>query len=378
MSLLISTYVYNEAELPQPQIINNVEAANILEKAKGMEMGFDQWSVCYSNNGRVIFYNSPGLLAYSVKDGDGSYYGAIDFKKIDCGYMTGETITMPEPSPDGNFVTIWNWDVYMLANGNSNVYIYNLQTNKAKVFSRDSMDNVVGSWSNSSQYYAYGDNGGKYINIYDTRQDKSYNIPFCKGPLKQVFVSDSGDVLASADKNYIIHSAYNGYSVEELPFEGELLGFTKSQGIVYFEGGSVYEYNSGVNTLINNMGDNFKLVNRCKFTGVRNMEHPVFSDNTTTIVYDMDKKFYSYSFGYNNYGFSSFSDDLKKCFVTNDFTNGIVITSDGETANIKSKNASYDVLDCTFLDNSSLIRVSWTENSTKLDDFALVKTQLNK
>lgn len=368
--------IIREAEFPLPENVADSEAAGILNRAKDEDMGVDPWTIAYSGGGRVIFYNSPGLLAYSNEGGKGEYYGAVDLQKIGCNYRSGETITLIEPSPDGSSVVIWNWDVEALVNGNSNVYVYDLPGKKSKIFKRDDKADIVGAWSKSSQYYAFGDKLGKQMTIYDTKQDREMYASFNMGLLKQAFISDSGDVIAVSDKNYIIKNINNKYVTQELPISGEILGFTQSGGIAYFENGAVCEYQAGKGTVLKEIGSKFKLSNSYIFTGVRNMEHPMFSDGTYTILYDLDKSFYSYDFGSNSGEYVRFSEDSTKCFVTVDFMDAEVKTSNGKTARIKSDGSTSDVLVSSFFDNQSLIRITQKKGSTKLGDFVLVKGEL--
>lgn len=362
----------DEAYLPLPENTSNSQALSLLNKIKDRDMGSDRWTIVYSKDGKVIFYNAPGLLAYSNQGGKGEYYGAVDMEKIGCNYMSGETISLLEPSPNGNFVVIWNWDVEALVNGNTNIYIYDFAGNREKIIERKDKADIIGSWSSSSRYYAFGDRNGKYMNVYDGEKNSILEIPLNIGTLKQVFTCDNGDVIAISDKSYLVKNNGGSYNTQELPISGEILGFTKSLGIAYFQNGIVSEYKSGENTVLKEMGSTFKLAAPYKITGDRNMEHPVFSDGVSTIVYDMDKAFYTYSFGYNFDRYMIFSEDSKKCFATYDFKDADVITYDGKTAHIASDSSISGTLDCKFLDNNTLVRIMQKGNSTKLGDFALV------
>lgn len=365
-----------ETELPLPKNSNNKEVQEILNKIKTEPLGTSPWIFGYVDSNRIIFYNHSALLAYSYNNGKPKYYAGIDLDKIDAGYIQGSVHTDFSFSPNGDYVIINNGiGENTLQNNKYNMYLYNLKTGEMKVISNENKFLLKDAWSSSSSFYAFGDKNGERIFIYDLLSNTNMTIPFNKGTINSIFISDYGDIIIESSPNinnqtsiekYIFRKD-NSYEPEEYLIPGFILGMRENR-VLYYDQDTIYELISGKSSPVKKLGAGFnihELKNR----------YAAFTDGICTYIYDYNNNFYKHTTSYNQ-GYSiEFSPDLKKSTL-NSLNNTTVMHSENTQDDIEL--GYYDDLSSsyTWFGNNNLIRITNKDGSDKLGDFTIYKANI--
>lgn len=365
-----------ETELPLPQSSNNKEIQEILNKIKKQPLGADSWKIGYSDGNKVVFYNYSALLAYAYNDGKPKYYGAVDLEKINAGYMQGAIYTDFNFSPKGDYVIISNSsNENDLQNNKYSMYLYNFKNGELKVISYVNKFLIKDAWSSNSNFYVFGDKNGKEIFIYDLLSSNSITIPFNKGSIKNIFVSDSGDIILESSSNandqttivkYILRKD-NSYASEEYFIPGSIIGI-KGNKVLYYDQDTVYNLISGKSSIVKKFDPGVNLLE------LQN-RYAVFTDGVYAYLYDYNNNFYKYMSSFNQDYSVEFSPDLKKSALQKLNTTRIMYSEDNQ-----------DELDIGYYDdfssnyswygNNSLIRISQKEGSNNFGDFRLYKASI--
>lgn len=365
-----------ETELPLPQTSSNKEVQEVLNKIKAQPLGANPWTLGYADGNRIIFYNYSALLAYSYNDGKPKYYGAIDLQKIDSGYMQGSIHTNFNFSPKGDYVVINNGtDESSLQNNKYNMYLYNFKSGDMKIISNENESLIKDTWSNTSNFYAFGDKSGERIFIYNLISNNSLTIPFNKGIIKNIFISNYGDIIVESLANingqttiekYILRKD-NSYEPEEYFIPGLIIGIRENR-VLYYDQGTIYELVSGKSSPVKKLGPGFNILE------LQN-SYAAFTDGICTYLYDYNNSFYKYMAS-NNHDYSiEFSPDLKKSAL-NSVNSTRILYSDNIQDEVEI--GYYDDLSSNYIwyGNNNLIRITQKKGSNNLGDFELYKTSI--
>lgn len=365
-----------ETELPLPQSSNNKEIQEVLNKIKDQPLGTNPWKLGYSDGNKIVFYNYSALLAYSYNNGKPKYYGAIDLEKINAGYIQGSIYTDFNFSPKGDYVIINNSSGENdLQNNKYSMYLYNFKSGELKVISNENKLLIKDTWSSNSNFYAFGDKNGEGIFIYDLLSNTSIAIPFNKGNIRNIFVSDYGDIIVESSSSangqttivkYILRKD-NSYASEEYFIPGFIIGM-RGDKVLYYDQDTVYELISGKSSVVKKLGPGFNILE------IQN-RYAVFTDGVYTYLYDYNNNFYKYMSSYNQDYSVEFSPDLKKSALQNLNTTRIMYSENNKD---EVEIGYYDDFSSNYswYGNNNLIRITQKEGSNNLGDFILYKANI--
>lgn len=368
---------YLETKLPIPTDSNNKKVQEVLGKIQKETHSGNPWIFGYADFNRIIFYNHSALLAYSYNDGKPKFYSGIDLEKIDVGYMQGPIHTDFNFSPNGDYVVINNGiEEYNLQSNKYNMYLHSFKSGEMRIISNENNFLIVDSWSSTSNFYAFGDKNGERIFIHDLLSGTSLTLPFNKGNINNIFVSDYGDIIVESSINLngvttfekYIFQKDNFYEVEQYLLPGIIIGMRENK-VLYYDQNTIYELISGKSNPVEKLGAGFNIQKIDK-------RYVSFSDGMCTFIYDYNRGFSKYYTSYNQDYSMELSLDLKKSVLLN-YNNARVMYSD----NIKDaiEIGYYDNFSSnyTWFDNSNLIRISQVNGSDKLGDFELYKIDIS-
>lgn len=283
------------------------------------------FEIGYSEKDKIIAYNDSYLLAIKGK----KIYSTLNLKKIDANHINGPIITTFKFSPDGNYVIINNGDSQNSSKSIFNLYFFDVKKNKLNILSKTNKFNIIDCWSNLSKYYAYYEKSGETVHIYDVTAEKLKKINIGKLNVQKLYISDKGNLLINADKNYIFKKNKD-YAREDIKISGAIIDYNNND-IYYYDEENIYKNNSGKITKLVEMEKKYKLKEA-------NHRYSVFSDGDSTVVYDY-KKIFHFGFGYVESfkdGRSFFSPDIKKCLISK-IQYPMVISYTGQVKEYKDK-----------------------------------------
>lgn len=365
-----------EAELPLPKSSNNKAVQNILNKINNEPLGSSPWFFGYVDNKKVIFYNHSALLAYSYNNGNPTYYTGIDLEEIDGGYIQGAIHTDLNFSPNGDYVVINNGALDAnLQNNRYSMYFFNLSNGESKLISNENKDLLIDTWSSTSSFYAFGDRNGERVFVHDIQSGTSRIIPFNKGIINSIFISDYGDIIIESSLNlkgqttfqkYILRKD-NSYVPEEYFIPGAIIGMRENR-VLYYDQTTIYELISGISSPIKELESGFNIQKLEK-------RYASFTDGTCTYVYDYNKSFYKYNTSNTKDYEFVLSPDLKKSAMLKNNAAKIMFSN---TIQDEIEIGYYGDLSSSYIwfGNNSLIRISQKNGSTKLGDFVLYKANI--
>lgn len=368
-------YKLNEQEIPVTASGVDENINNILNKIKNQSVGVAPWQIGYADDDRIIYYNYSALLAYNFDAKGGYYYGGIDLEKINCGHVQGSVVTNFKFSPDAKYVVINNGASELdIRDKKYEMYLYDFSNRNLKVISKENKFMLQDAWSKSSRFYAFGDLDGSRLFIYDTLKGTSRTLPFKKGTVEDIFVSDDGDILVMSKAYNSLTSDYNvyvlknrtGYKLEQINIPGTVLEFNKGS-ILYFKDGTVFQYTEENTREIRSIGTDYNIMRLTE-------SYVIFSNSKQTVVYDYDKNFCKYNLPFNNDYNIEFSPDLQKCLVL-DYNNPRILLSNN-TAEIELKLTIDFAGEYKWLNNNSLVRVGQKNDSIMLKDLGMYKLDI--
>lgn len=335
-----------------------------LKELMTLNVGIAPWRIIYADPEKILFYNYSHLLAYKTNNDISKIYSGIDLRKLEKGEMQGSVITEFYPSSNGDFLIVSTGVADKSVK--KKMYFCNFKNNKVKSISTENYFNLTDSWSDSALFYVFADKSGERIVVYNVKEDELYKIPFNKGIIKDVLISDEGNVIVNSSKKYLLRKQ-DKYMVAEISISGELLTF-KDGNIVFYDSQGIYKYNGGKTEELKKIDGSFKLV---KSNDVRS----VFSDENSTVVYSYaTNKLYRYNFEYDKADYILFSPDSTKCIYLGERHNLKIMGNEGKIFNIVDKDVLNNLGNYKWLDNKNIIRVKQEyETSSKLGDFSIIK-----
>lgn len=365
-----------ETELPLPKTSSNKDVQEILNKISLEPISSSPWKFGYTDKNKIIFYNNSALLAYSYNSGKPKYYSGIDLDKIDGGYIQGPIHTDFNFSPSGDYVVINNeLNDSNLQNNKYNMYLYNFKKSEMSIISTENKFLINDTWSNNSNYYVFGDKNGERIFVYDVLSGTNITIPFNKGNIDSIFISDYGDIIIESSTNiegqttlekYILKKD-NSYEPEEYFVPGIIIGMRENR-VLYYNQGTIYQLIEGKSNPIKKLGAGFNIQKLEK-------RYAAFTDGICTYIYDYNNSFYKYNNSYAQDFSVEYSSDLKKSLLLNN--NNVKVYSSDELNNaielgyFDNFSSSY-----AWFDNNNLIRISQKSGSDKLGNFIIYKTNI--
>ena len=362
-------YEYKDS-LTNTIIPNELKGSNealdkVLSEIKAKELGVGPWRTVFADNNRIYFYNYSHLLVCDNSLAKKGITGAVDLIKIDLDGYQGSSVVKFLPSNNGDYCVIVNRiDELDMINDKKPLYMYNAKNNSLQAIGQENLALISTAWSNSSQYFAYGDIKGEMITIFDTDRMKKQQVNFNKGEIQKLFVADNGDVLINSNKIYLLKKE-NGYKTISLNVSGDALGF-KDNEVIYFNNGSIYKYYSKGSTEINKLGADYKLYKEDK-------ENIIFRNDKNLKIYNIKNNGIQECSSKYLQTSKKFSPDFKK-FIDNDAQCVRVINDDGTVSEGTKIGASYDSY---WMDNNTLVRVNFKENFKYLGDFVIEKIDVN-
>lgn len=339
---------------------NNPNMVALLEQLKSESPGVAGWLVGFANSEKVIFYNHAHMIAYSLKERN--FYGAIDLMKIDANHIQGSEVTVFSFSPQGDYVVINNGAA--LGDNDSNwsakMYLGDVRTGYVQEIGEANHFRIKDAWSPSTQFYAFADQKGDKVTVYDRATGEKRVVRFGQGRVKKIRVSDQGDVLIEGDQIYRL-SRNNGYRVENLGLDGDLLAL-RGTDIVYFTGNFIRKYSlvDKKNMVLRDMGEGLQVL-------WVNPEQAILTKagGKSSVVYNIGAN----SIAEYNYTLDSFpelldwsfSPDSKYCVVL-DGKSYRVIEESGNTDEINVQTDWELSHHNGWIDNSTFVAVPVTEN----------------
>lgn len=365
-----------ETELQLPKTSSKKDVQEVLDKIKTEPQGTSPWKFGYVDSNKIIFYNHSALLAYSYNGGKPKYYSGIDLDKIDAGYMQGSIHTYFNFSPNGDYVVINNGiGENDLQSNKYNMYLYNFKSGEMRVISNENKFLLMDTWSSTSNYYAFGDKNGERIFVHDILSDTNITVPFNKGNINSIFISDYGDIIIESSLNingqitsekYLLRKD-NSYESEEYLIPGIIIGM-KENSVLYYNQDTIYKLNSGKSSPVKKLGAGYNIEKLEK-------KYASFTDGISTYLYDYNDNFYKYNISYAQDCSIEFSPDLKKSVLLNNNDAKVIyvdnIDNAMELGYFDDFSSNY-----TWYGNNNLVRISQKNDSDKLGDFSIYKVNI--
>ncbi len=365
-----------ETELPLPTSSNNKAAQDILNKIKTEPLEISPWIFGYVDSNKIIFYNHSALLAYSYNSGKPKFYSGINLDKIDSVYTQGSIHTDFNFSPNGDYVVINNGiGENDLQSNKYNMHLFSFKSGEMRVISNENKYFLKDAWSSNSNFYAFADKNGQRIFIYDILSGTSITIPFNKGNIDNIFISDYGDILLESSltinsqvafQKYLLRKD-NLYEIEEYLIPGIIIGM-KETSVLYYDQDTIYEINSGKSSPVKKLGAGYNMVKLEK-------KYAAFTDGVSTYIYDYNNNFYKYNVSYPQDYSIEFSQDLKKSALL-DNKNAKIIYADNIDPEMELGYFDDFSSNYTWFGNNNLVRISQRNSSDKLGDFSLYKANI--
>lgn len=356
--------------LPMPKL--NSCSSNIKNLVLSMsEEDKKSWKLGFSDRGKIVIYNDAALLAYSYNGGAPKYYAGLNFSDI-----IGENPRVNlNFSPNGEYVLIENLNDIDQAE-NINMHIFSLSKNEFKATTIKRSPNSIYTWSNSSNYFASVDSTTQTIKLYDTKLDEDKTIAFTKGTIKNLFVSDYGDIIVEAltsnmDQTLIdkfLLKKENSYLVEEYYIPGAILAM-RGEKVLYYNENNIYELMDSKNNLIKSLDSEFKLENITH-------DYAVFTDGICNYIYNYDKSIYKYMLSDTINSTMKFSKELNKLALFK--KDGVTIlypeSKDGKT---EIGYMNDDAMDQLWFDNNNIVKLVNDNNSDNPMGILFRKVNIN-
>lgn len=264
---------------------NNGDVDKMLKEIKTKELGVGPWRAVYADSNKILLYNYSHLLVYDNSSNKRGIINAVDLVKLNMTNIQGDPVVSFIPSTNGELCVIGNAGSLDMKDEEKKIYIFNEEKNTIQLIGNDNLGDIRKAWSNSSQYFSYVDSRER-VNIYDASKDKNDQFTFNKGEVRSMYISDSGDVLINSNKIYLLRKE-TFYTPVELKVTGETLGF-KGNDIIYFNGGTIYQYDLNNSREINNVGKDYVL-------SENEDKKIVFNNNKDFKVYDItNNELYEY------------------------------------------------------------------------------------
>lgn len=365
-----------ERELPLPNRSNNKGLQELLNKIKTEPQGSEPWILGYTDNNKIIFHNNSALLAYSYNNGSPKYYAGIDLNKIDAVYTQGSIHTDFNFSPNGDYAIINNgYNENDIQKSKYNMYLYNLKNGALNIISNENKFLIKDTWSSTSNFYAFADRNGERVFVYDIASASGITLPFSKGSINNIFISDYGDIIIESTPNngdnrghekYILKKD-NSYQLEEYFIPGFIIRM-KGNSVLYYDQDTVYELVEGKSSAVKKLGPGFNIQSLQK-------KYASFTDGVSTYIYDYGNNFYRYASLYGQNDNIEFSPDLKKYALIRG--NGAkIISSDNIHEEIDIGYFNHSSSNYAWFGNNSMVRISKNDNTSALDSFSLYKANI--
>lgn len=296
---------------------------NILEAFK-IKADEEHVKILSSSEKRIILLKNLNLISFTNKNGKFIEDGVLDLKKIS-GEFDRENISF-SIGPNSKYV------ICNLLNTNDKIahmYLCDIENSSATLIGKQNCNYIIDNWSKNSQFYAYGDKDGDSINIFDLNTNETFKIPFHKGKVKDLFITNKGDLYIKSNKKYILRKEKK-YNILEANIPGIFLSAGENC-ILYFDGGTIYKYEQGQTEEIKKIGEDFVVVNTT-------FDKCILSDENQTIIYNSKTNTtnkYAFKYEYQNMVIPNNSGD--KCFIYSSRNNSRVLGSNGQYYRIDYK-----------------------------------------
>lgn len=292
----------------------------------------------------IILSNDSNILTLS---NDGNMFRVKSFldlnKLVDGNINPNREIIL---SPNNRYLIFANLDENV---NQKNFYYHDLENNKLVTVDTEKVMDIVDDWSSNSLYYVYGHKEGDCINLFDVKNQTTTKIEFKKEKIKEVYVTDSGNIYVKGNKKYYIDKNSN-FVINEVLITGTLLGCIEEK-LIYYSVGDIYFYENGKIEKVAEVGKEFSLVNN-------DCNRAIFSNENETVVYDYkENSLNKYAFKYEQINYVLFNNKSDKCLIDSDRCNAKVIGANGQYFRIENNIMLDYIGKCKWLDCNSLIRV---------------------
>ncbi len=194
------------------------------ERLDALGMGVSPWLVDFTpGTGEIFIRNYASLIKYS----NGHIKLSADMKSLDGTYLQGSVVTEVRYNSSGQFAVIGNRiDLYnMEEDYKSGLYMLHTDTGRYFEMGKINMNFIADSWSPAGRYYAWTirrDYGSIYV--CDTALMKMYIIEAPSVKVNQLFISDSGKILAIDDGGGLFSmSSRNGRIEKAAELKGQIV-----------------------------------------------------------------------------------------------------------------------------------------------------------
>lgn len=327
--------------------------------------GFEQkhYKIIFADMTKIIVKNNSYILM--LNNSDNNICLAIDLNKL---IKDNYTIKEFSVSPNGEYVVIETEDMQSKYKGK--IYCCDLKRNVAINISKCNHDDIINTWSYSGNYYVYGDKNGKNIILYDVINNKLVEVPFEKGIIKDIFVSNDGNIIVNSNKKYFINREEK-YNVTEINIPGKIINF-RDGNVTFYDNGVIYTYNSGKTEEVNKIDEDYNLV---KYNG----EKAIFSNCNSIMVYSFNtKNIYRYNLKYEDIEYIYFSPNLQRCILMDEEHRFKIITSDGGIYDINNDDFLNYLGEYRWLDNNNIIKLQpiIDTSNNKIKNIEIVKLNI--
>lgn len=262
-------------------------------------------------------------------------------------------------SPDNRYLVFADLDEGM---NQKNFYYHDLENNRLVTVDTEKIMDIVDDWSSNSLYYVYGHKEGEYISLFDVKNQTTTKIEFKRGKIKEIYVTDGGNIYVKGNKKFYIDKNSN-FIINEILITGTLLGCTEEK-LIYYSVGDIYFYEKGKIEKVAEVGKEFSLINN-------DCNRAIFSNENETIVYDYkENSLNKYAFKYEQINYMLFNNKSDKCLIDSDRCNAKVIGSNGQYFRIENNIMLDYIGKCKWIDCNSLIRVE-LDNSNR--EFKIIR-----
>ncbi|MCX7921460.1 MAG: hypothetical protein N3B21_05495 [Clostridia bacterium] len=171
------------------------------------------WETVYADKDKFFFKSRASLIGYK----NGHIYEVANFKELNANFVQELGGTSIKFNSGGSYAVIGC--ISHREDYNSNIYMMNTENGIYFSIAKGNFANVTDSWSEDGTYYALASKYGQSnIQIYDTSQNKLYEVRFSYGAVENLFVSNNGDLAVySGKKVYVIKK--DGEVDSIIPFE---------------------------------------------------------------------------------------------------------------------------------------------------------------
>jgi len=342
----------------------------ILENMKSQPMGVTGWETIYAGNNRVIIRSHSYLLLY--EESKKRVTSAIDLMSIDGGFVQGSICTNFSVSPNGRYVIINNGSIEADTPERYKMYFCDLNTGKINVISEENYFRIRDGWSQSSDYYVFGDTEGRRVSIFDIKSQslRSFDRNDIDN-ITNIYVSNNGDIAIDSQKNASIYNRSNKYFEENLKDADNILGF-KEGDIVYFYNGSIFKTDSKNREKVKEIGEECTLV-------LNKNRKTIFLKGLNVLTYSLDNnQSYKYEVPFPQGFIFDVSPDASKVLMYNG-SKYQIIHADGRTQDInQGKIQGFAELYAKWIDNNNVVMNIQQSNRYNLGNFSILKYDVEK